>query len=811
VRRRLGKPSTAAFLAPVVAPISIFIGALTGRVALLPGDGYQTYLPWFTHAATAWRQLTLPGWNPSAFAGSPLLAVSQAGVYYPPNFSFVFLPTLVAANLSVVFSFVVAGVGAFLLARHLTGDDIGAAVAGVSFGLCGFMFAHVGHTSMLASAAWLPWVLWGYDRLRERFTPGRVLVGSGCLALSFLAGHSHLAFTIVMAVGVYAAGSTALIPRPARGRPILAAAALLVAAAGLSGAQLLPTARYVEHTNRGGVAYTEAMTYSMPVSHTPLLLFPYLYGNQVPDGPFSAYAGRWNLTELTGYPGMAALVLAAAGIGAARRDRRLMALALTAAVAAALALGPGTPLSRLVFHVPVYGQFRSWARYLIVVDLVVAVAAAYGVRRLRRASPAERRRAVAAAGAAGLGLVIAGLTLPHVPQLTKYTPQGLRPAAILLPLCAGAAGVACAVMLARNVRWATALAVLFVAMDATISFGWFAEWRRFSISVDAFHASVRSRQTFWGGVNDQPGGIDRYLFIGGDIAPMRSDFVGATDLKGFLSANGSGPLAPADYLEAMGMSAFGSTGDPDRLWGPRGRTLDLLRVSTVLVDKTSAGAAPPSQSSLGTGHPVPATTLLRYDRDPALSEAFLVGRAEIRSRPAILSALRGDTEFDPASVALIEQPCRGCPLEGPPGPAGTVRRLSGSAGSATFEIDAERPAVMVVSQAWLPGWTATLGGKRVPAVRVDGLVQGVPVPAGQYRLVLRYQAPGARTGLAVSAITALVLVAASAWVGRARWPVIGSVRAAKGNSSREEGQPRKVLAVDRNRFGGSPQGITSRD
>lgn len=764
----LRKGFHSAVILPVMAPLLVFISAVTGRTALLPGDGYQTYLPWFRHAAAAWRQLALPGWNPSAFAGSPLLAVSQAGVYYPPNLLFVVLPPVLAANLVVVTSFIVAGVGAFLFARHLTGDDVGAAVAGASFGLSSFMFAHVGHTSMIASAAWLPWALWGYERLRQRLAAGRIIAASGALALSFYAGHSQLTFTIVMAVGVYAGFSAVLLPREARGRPIIAALLLIAVAVALSAAQLLPTARYVPHSNRGGVSYTEAMTYSLPASHSPLLLFPYLYGNQVPAGPFTSYTGRWNLTELSGYPGLSVLALAVAGIAVARRDRRLLALLFTGLVAGMLALGPDTPLSRLVFHLPVYGQFRAWARYVVVVDLVVAIAAAYGVRRLRQGPDDERWRAIIAAGVAVLTMIIASIVIPALPPVARYLPRGVQPAAVLLPLSAALVGLVCIVGLARSARWAATLVALVVAIDVPLCYGWFAEWREFSASPQQIKAQMRSRHTFWGGVDDRPGGLDRYLYIGGDIAPMRSDFVGATDLKGLRSVNGSGPLAPADYLEALGMSAFGGIGDPGRLWMREGRALDLLRVTTVIVDSASAGASPPVPSSLGAGRPVEGTSLVRYERAPALPEAFLVGRAEVRTRPAVISALRGDTPFDPASVALLEEPCPRCPVDGAPGPAGSVRSVRRSAGSITIEMEALRPAVLVFSEAWLPGWSASVRGQNLTTVRVDGVIQGLPVLAGHYQVVLRYRAPGALAGLVVSSTTALGLAVAAGATGRRR-------------------------------------------
>ncbi|MGH3116851.1 MAG: hypothetical protein ACRDQ2_06995, partial [Gaiellales bacterium] len=296
MRRRLRALACAGPLAPILVPVVVFANALLGRQTLMPGDGYATYLPWFQHAARAWRHGELPGWNAYAFAGSPLLAVSQAGVYYPPNWLHLLVSPLLALNLAVVLHFVLAGTGAWLLARRLTGDILGATTAGLVFGLCGFFFGHVGHPSMIASAAWLPWVFFGFELVRERMTPGRLLLASGSLALAFLAGHSQLAFTIVLALGVYAAGIGLLVPKPDRGRPFLACIVLVLVGVGLAAAQLLPTARYLPESSRARLSYDDAMTYSLPLSHTPLIIFPYLYGNNNDSGPFATpYRGQWNL------------------------------------------------------------------------------------------------------------------------------------------------------------------------------------------------------------------------------------------------------------------------------------------------------------------------------------------------------------------------------------------------------------------------------------------------------------------------------------------------------------------------------------
>jgi uncharacterized membrane protein YfhO len=67
--------------------------------------------------------------------------------------------------------------------------------------------------------------------------------------------------------------------------------------------------------------------------------------------------------------------------------------------------------------------------------------------------------------------------------------------------------------------------------------------------------------------------------------------------------------------------------------------------------------------------------------------------------------------------------------------------------------------MLVVSQARFPGWHAWVDGKKAPVLRVNGIVQGVPVAAGVHRVELVYRAPGLRLGFIVSLCTLAFLAA----------------------------------------------------
>ncbi|MCA1845036.1 MAG: YfhO family protein [Actinobacteria bacterium] len=741
----------------VAAPTVVFGDFLVRGRAILPGDGFIYYLPLHLLSARALRSGHLPVWNPFSFAGSPLLAVGQNAVFYPPNLAFALLSLEAANNLVTVLNFVVAGIGAFLVARRLTGDDSAALVAGLAFSLSGFMFGHVAHQSMTATVAWLPWTIYAYELLREAVTPRRLWLGGGTVALSILAGHSQMLVFEVVVLGLYAGFVMLLEWHTTRTRPLAPVALMVGLGAGLAAVGLLPTVSVLHDTARGApLDYAAATSYSFPRSHVPLLAFPYLFGNTAPSGPFTAsYRGEWSLTELNGYPGMAALALAAAGLGAVRRDRRILALAGVGVVGVLMAMGGSTPFGRLVYALPVLGRFRSWGRYVVALDLAVAVLAAYGVALLRSAGGPERSAALRRVAAVPLGVGVLAVWV-HTAGSSRQFLAGGRSGllAIALPLVAACAGAACCVMLARRAPAAAAITAGVVALDAVLCFGLFSEWRGASPSA-ATVRSAFSRHTppLFGPVADEPGGIDRYLFAGRslDAVPQQAPI---TDVKGVRSANGSEPLSPESYLDALRMTTAGLIYDAAPLWAADGRVLDLLRVSTVLVDPQSTRPLPGATSLLDEGTAVPGSRLVRHDYHPRLPEAFVVGETRRTSHDEVLAGLTGGRPFDPAATALLESDCRGCDGARQPGPAGSVSGVRWTAASVDVALQASRPGLLVLSQAWFPGWTASVDGRAAQVVRVDGLVQGVPVGPGPHRVRLSYRAPGLRAGLKVTLCTA---------------------------------------------------------
>jgi len=713
----------------------VFLPAAVGARLLAVGDGLHYDLPLYTLAAQAWHAGRIPTWNPHVFAGAPLLAIGQAGVFYPPNALFL-VSKFWAYNALLGLHFALAAAGAAALARRLSGDDVGAAVAGLGFALCGFFFVHVAQENLLASAAWLPWTLLAFERLRERVCAWRLAQAGGAVGLGFLAGFLQMGAVTLAVLAIYAGVLAVLEGRRGRGRSALLAAAVAGVGITLAALQLVPSLAVLGETARTSADVSFVTADSLSWSHTPLLLFPYLFGNPYPHFPFTAdYRGEVDLHALTGYPGMALLVLAVVGARLVRADKRALALLPVAALTLIVMLGDSTPAGHLIATLPIYGKFRAWSRYVVVVDLVVALFAAYGVAALRSAS-SEIRRAAARRGVVAAALIAGGaVVLPQLPGVDRLVAPGAPGVlAAAIPATAAVLAAGCCLAAGRRPGTAMAAALVLVIVDPIASFGGFFQWRDAGTIAAAKRLYSTPHPPALRSLEARSG-LDRYL--------VRGKFEGWTLLvnavQGLSSVNGKEQLRPDAYSGALSVSPSGRLKPRSSLFDPRAHSADLLRVSTVVdYSKDRSPVVRP--------------------RPPALADAFIVGRVEQHSRPDVLAAVDGRRPFDPRRVALVERCGRWCGPRRSAGQAGTVLDERRRTNSMVLDVHSQRPGLLNISQAWFPGWEATIDGRSAPVVRADGLVTGVPVPSGRHAVALRYRAPGLRAGVALSLLAAVALL-----------------------------------------------------
>ena len=122
--------------------------------------------------------------------------------------------------------------------------------------------------------------------------------------------------------------------------------------------------------------------------------------------------------------------------------------------------------------------------------------------------------------------------------------------------------------------------------------------------------------------------------------------------------------------------------------------------------------------------------------------------------------------FDPAQTALVETadaPSLSL-LTGINAASASVRMLRSTSAESEYAISSQRPALLVLSEVFYPGWEAHLDERPAPLLRVNYALRGVPLPAGAHRVRLRFRPPSVQRGAVLSLLgIALLLVC--------RWPI----------------------------------------
>ncbi len=358
------------------------------NLILARGDTFLYFYPYWQAAAEALRDGRIPLWNSSLFMGSPFVANSQVGFFYPLNWPLWWLlDTPYAVSASILLHLALAGVGAYLAGRWLLKLEGWAAwVTAVLFALGGYITAQVEHINQLQGLAWLPWYLaligWSArsDRSRWQKIGWATVAFAFLFAMQLLTGHTQTLFisglTILIWIAAeftshlllrntdYALRFTFHWQRIKFSVPIALLMGGLLALL-LTAVQLLPTLELAQHSSRqGGLPPNEVLSFSLH----PLLLARALlpaYGQSL----FSEYMAIVPVT---------AVLLAFIGAWQWRRQPGVFAALVLVAVGLLLALGVFNPGNWLLARLPGFNLFRVPARWLAVYTLGLALLAGAG-------------------------------------------------------------------------------------------------------------------------------------------------------------------------------------------------------------------------------------------------------------------------------------------------------------------------------------------------------------------------------------------------------------------------------------------------
>ncbi len=179
---------------------------------------------------------------------------------------------------------------------------------------------------------------------------------------------------------------------------------------------------------------------------------------------------------------------------------------------------------------------------------------------------------------------------------------------------------------------------------------------------------------------------------------------------------------------------------------------DRMGVSALVSDRIESD---PSWPVLSRGHAGGGDYVIQQN-PTALPRAYVVPRAEVvANEPAqILSRFR--TSNPRSGVLMTHDPLAGLPDDRRQ-PFVAVSWRSHDPDRPVLEVDTTAPGLLVMTDTWLPGWSARIDGHPAQVLRGNHAQRVIPLKQpGHHTIVLRYDPPGLALGGAITALSGLL-------------------------------------------------------
>jgi len=776
-------------IAVLVASLPVLKGLTTSSIFCLRDLSFY-FWPEHLWIRDAMMSGTFPFWDPYVGFGQVALADPVRHMLYPPMMLLRLVPSAALGfNIAVALPFPVAAAGLYLFLRRRVSDRA-AALGAAAFAVSGPMLSTANMLNFSWSVATIPWALFAVDRLVERPTARRFAVAAATYAMFLLACEGTTLVGGAVLTASYGLFRAAPGTRVRNGARIVASGFCGIA---LAGVLFVPFLKTTANSPRA-----EGIDPRVPAfwSLHPLNLSQAVSIGVLGD-PIGETGDRGWIRDLNGYPepfiysvfvGVTVLVLAALGIGGARR--RWEAWFWTAAAAATLLIAFGR-------FVPVYGALRTVlpivdalrfpVKFVVLTALAVSVLAAFGLDSLELRSDAEDDgvkprwlvpllgvlAACVAVGILTIAALVTGIASPALLGFSSWMgvadPQAAS--AFLGPSISRSlppvliVSTACAAALWMSTRRASlrryGLAIVFVvAVADPLASSWdlFPMAHVENLGDPPWAAKVRERgeRLYVGGrlqfVIDESPDADNVVFAAGLPLTTNSKMESIACVSRYMAT------FPSPWRVRDAFSFDNAMLWPREYWQVRDRFRHATRDERIrFLRRAGVGSFLVSWEEFPDARVVHEDTLFRplalWQCDSPSPRVSVTTNWAVE--PDIASAV--SKTFEPGSTTLVSTA---------PVPSGLPGTSSADACDILEESDSRvfieassisNGGFLVLRDSFATGWSATVDGQPADIVRVDGLFRGVRLAAGTHRVEFRYQPPGLMAGFAVSVFSAIGL------------------------------------------------------
>ena len=707
---------------------------------------YQDVYPAFHYGFGRIRLGEVPLWNDKQLCGTPFQPNPSCVVFQPLHLIFAFLPVQTGMALHGFTCLALAGLFFALFVRSLGAGYLPAALGGVAYAFSGAASAVAGHPSAVAALAWAPLLFWALRQYGDEFRHENAALAGISAGLLILSGAAAIAAVFLLLGGLYALYlvffSQSLDSwRPYRGRAVLHRVEGLVLIAlvglGLSAVQWAPTLVWAWSLDDPlGAIFAPQIHGKLPGSVNDLL------AHIVTPRPGSL--------PQVGYLGAIVLLAVPAAFFHLRARRDVLFFA----AVSALTVGAAVVELPAPFH-------RGHLLFPLLFSL--AALAALGFDRLMISGDMDRPPRVGLPALVVVfcsGALLYATTAPSRGRVLVFLLLMAPVVLLRFRWVSVAAGVATAAVMFADLTASGANAYTHPYQDAD---SWY---NRYSSSLRAAEEQA----------------LEARVVVSSHVL----DF-GLPSNTGMLFPliNNADGLLPLTHEQTVWWRRLGRTetgAEPEKgRTGVSPQALSPLLLNYMAVRAVLAAPDGPLYAGQW-ARPGPPLREVKTDdavrlfvNQQALPRAYWTPAWRMAEGVASAADILSAEGFPAGRMCVVDRDSPGYPelakLLPPFQPRADVpepvmpldvhcRIVSARPERVMVQAGAPQPGVTVLSDTNMAGWRATLDGRPVPILRVNGIFRGIATPAGPHEIVFEYRPLSYLAGLATSLATLAGLVLA---------------------------------------------------
>lgn len=733
-------------------------------------DVLMVYIP----MANYWRERLLagsfPDWYPYDGLGQPFVGNLFGLAFHPLQWLSLALPAATGIKWGILLCFPLSFMGFYLFIRFFKISMAAAAMGALVYAFNGYSVSMSNNYPYLLALTQLPWAYWLTLRALDKTTPARIFLAALAFALILFGGETQT-FILGCATGVFSI--FIFRDRSKWLRAFGVYVVIMLVTALISAVQWVPSLHLMSQASPGA---THSIDKALVWSLHPLRMLEFLFGGLTGNSSDSVslfsqtiynhhFSGFWARSVLITTP-----VFVFCLVGLFQKKRFSAFLGLMFVFCLLLALGKYVGLYESMRVIPLFRPFRYPEKLVSFLMLIVSILAAFGYSRLERMDTFSKSKCVFLM----VGLLLSAgflifesfdgwskLILNKITNLKNPIPETIS-AEIhdqsMLFQAISLVGIAFIFYLMRKNR----------NLAAVCSFGvitlllWMGSRGIYSPAIkDISERAVPPVDVMQQYSSSEP---PRFATMSVKLnSSITRDHPELTEeiqrmVNVFLLA---GPYPSIFHLEPMSFYMPGASRRYRTIMEKTSRKHVFETLGPMYSGEFFTIFGADYAAFEGTTdrvlyeHPFLGALVVR--NEGVMPRAYLSQPICVTSKEASLDmVLKGS--FDYHRYTVVECPDENyLPRMTPDDVAlGAVEILSREPEHVVIEVEALQNALLVLTDAYYTGWTATIDGEAVDILPANHAVRGVPVTPGKHIVEFKYRTPGLVPAAIVSVVTLIL-------------------------------------------------------